>query len=82
MSNNSSLNLTDFHFYETLKKNVNLTLSLPKQKLNRKQTLDVIFPEISLDQNGYISSKDFQLEPDDDSAYSTIQYKCSNLEEK
>ena len=63
----------EFHFYETLKKDISLTSSLPKKKLSRKQTLDFIFPELVLDQNGYISKKHLQTELDDDSAYSTIQ---------
>ncbi|RWS30118.1 uncharacterized protein B4U80_07996 [Leptotrombidium deliense] len=51
----SPSSIADYHFYETLRKVDEVKLP-PKQKLARKQTLDIIFPEFKVDKNGYILS--------------------------
>ncbi|RWS07395.1 uncharacterized protein B4U79_11846, partial [Dinothrombium tinctorium] len=55
LSNNSvsASTIADYHFYETLRKVDEKSLP-SKQKLCRKQTLDVIFPDFKLDKGGYV----------------------------
>lgn len=64
----------EYHFYETLKKSDEAKFYPPKQKLTRKQTLDVIFPaDIKVDDNGYIlSATNHGNTTEDDPVYSTL----------
>ena len=61
----------EYHFYETLKRVDEAKFYPPKQRLSRKATLDVIFPNlVNVDDNGYILSHKKDIV--DDSIYGTL----------
>lgn len=72
-SYHNTVTASDYHFYETLKQNEGSKNNPPKQKLARKQTLDVIFPDIQVDDDSYIISKKQLTDSFDDYVYSSVK---------